>query len=410
MVGAKYLLIGGGLAAVRAAQQIAMVDAGGSIVLVSDEPVLPYDRPPLSKSYLGSPSEPLKELLSPAELASGRLRCELSRAVVELDPGAKTARLQDGGSIGFDRALIATGGRPATLETSGARLAGIHYLRTASDADAIRMDAMAGSRVVIVGGGFIGLELAAALRQRGLEVTVVEALSRVWARFGNELLSKFVTDLCEARGIRFLAGTTISAFEGDGRVRAVVTDAGERLACDLVCVGVGIKPNVELAAAAGLMVSDGVVVDARMQTSAPDIFAAGDVINYPDPVFSIRRRVEHWGHAEHSGQVAGRNMAGGDEVYDLLSYVWSDVFDMHLEFAGDERDHDAQVVRGRPEDGAFTIIYLKAGRPTAFFAINQPAREYAAIRRLIQTRADLAGREAYLEDPSANLRALLKSG
>ena len=404
----NYLLIGGGLASIRAARQIRSIDPNASIRIACDEPVAPYDRPPLSKDYLtGDKRVDDLYLEQPRLLVEEDIVCELSKAVIRLDPARRVATLSDGGEINFERALIATGGRPVRLDLPGAELAGIHYLRTAQDADALGAEALPGRRALVIGGGFIGLEVAASLSTRGLDVTVLEALPRVWARFGNEELSRYIMRSCEERGVRFLTSTQVAEFRGEGRVTGVITSAGDLIACDLVCVGVGIRPNVELAIEAGLEVDDGIVVDAHMRTSHPDIYAAGDVINYFDPIANRRRRVEHWGHAEHSGQVAGRCMTGGAEAYDLVSYVWSDIFDIHLEFAGDEYAHDLQLRRGDPADGSFMILYLKAGRVTSFFAINTPSREYSVVRRMIQKGTDLTGRELQLQDASVGLRSLL---
>jgi NADPH-dependent 2,4-dienoyl-CoA reductase/sulfur reductase-like enzyme len=186
-----------------------------------------------------------------------------------------------------------------------------------------------------------------------------------------------------------------------------VTRSGLELDCDLVIIGIGIRPNVELAEAAGLKVDNGIVVDETMRTSHPDIYAAGDVINYPDPVAGRRRRVEHWGHAEYSGQIAGRNMAGGENAYDFLSYVWSDVFELHLEFAGDEHEHDEKLLRGSIEGGSFTQLYLKDGVLTAYFAVNTDFREFSMLRRLIRMKKDVSTNKAELEDREFNLRSLV---
>ena len=404
----KYLLIGGGLASIRAAKQIRSLDTEGFIHIACDEPLAPYDRPPLSKEYLGG-EKPVGELYLDTDglLTVGNIACTLSNAVARLDASRKLATLADGEEIGFDKALIATGGRPVRLDLPGAELGGVHYLRTAGDADEISADALPGRQVLVIGGGFIGLEVAATLCKRGLDVTVVEALPRVWARFGNEELSSYIAGACVERGVKFLTSTMITEFRGEARVTGAITSAGDLIACDMVCIGVGIRPNVELAVEAGLEVDDGIVVDAHMRTSHADIYAAGDVINYFDRTANRRRRVEHWGHAEHSGQIAGRSMAGGTETYDLISYVWSDIFDIHLEFAGDEHEHDLQLRRGDPAKGSFMILYMRAGRVTSFFAINTPSREYSVVRRMIQKGTDLTGRELQLQDVGASLRGLL---
>ena len=404
----KYLLIGGGLASYHAARQIRAADPEGSILLVSDEPVAPYDRPPLSKEFLTGKKTEAEIVFEPEDKLLGqRIDLALGRRVEGLAPAASMAVLDGNEEVRFERALLATGGRPIQLKVPGWQLSGVHYLRTVADSAGLAADAGRGAAAVVIGGGFIGLEVAASLRQIGLEVTVVEALPFIWARFANPTLSEFVKDYCSERGVRFLTGERLSEFRGDSHVEAVVTASGKVLPCDIAVVGVGIVPNTELAQNAGLTVENGIVVDARMETSAPGIFAAGDVANYFDPVFGKRRRVEHWGHAEYTGQIAGRNMAGESQEYDFLTYVWSDIFDLHLEFAGDESEHEDALLRGNPKDGAFLIMYLKGGVVTAFFAVNMPAREFAVVRQLIRQHKDIRGREADLEDPKFNLRSLL---
>jgi NADPH-dependent 2,4-dienoyl-CoA reductase/sulfur reductase-like enzyme len=262
---------------------------------------------------------------------------------------------------------------------------------------------------VIVGAGFIGLELAASLTQKGVRVAVVEAAPHIWSRFADAMLAGFFQDYCARRGIAFHTNEKVSEIRGERGPSVVVTMAGRELPCDFVCIGVGIVPNVELARQAGLAVDNGIVVNEFLQSSHPDIYAAGDVAQYLDPVFRKRRRVEHWGHAEYSGQLAGRNMAGAGEPYDLLTYVWSDIFDLHLEFAGDESDHDQILLRGRPEEAPFTVLYLRGGALRAYFAVNGESREFPILQRLIRTGKSLAGREAQLQDPGFAVEELLQT-
>lgn len=402
-----YLLIGGGLAASRAARQIRKHDADGSIVLVSEEPHLPYDRPPLSKEFLRGERQREELAYDDREGLEARgVAAVLGVRAEALDPDERIARLSEGESIHFRTALIAPGGRPVRLDLPGGELPGIHYLRTVDDAAAIAQAAAPGTRAAIVGGGFIGLEAAAALTERGVQVTVLEAAPRIWARFAAEPLSAYMADYCADRGITFRTRAHVTGFAGDERVSAVRTREGGDVACDFALVAVGIRPNTELAQEAGLAVDDGIVVNEHLETSAPGIFAAGDVVNYPDPYFGKRRRVEHWGHAEHTGQVAGSVMAGADTSYRLLSYVWSDIFDVHLEFAGDESEHDQAVVRGDPERGAFTVLYLKHDRLTAYFSLNGPPKELAPLQKLIKRRVGLAGKVSQLTDPDRPLKQL----
>ena len=405
----KYLLIGGGLASFHAAKMIRREDAEGSILLVSEEELPPYDRPPLSKELLRGEKTVEEIVYEPAEkLAEQGVELALGVRAEHLDPQKKTLTLSDGETVAFEKALIATGGRPVRLPVPGADLAGVYYLRTATDAVAIAAEATPGRRAVIIGGGFIGVEVAASLSQRGVQVTVVEALPHIWPRFCDETLAAIFQAYCTERGVAFLTSELAAGLEGDGRVKTVVTRSGARLDCDFVCIGVGIVPNVEFGQEAGLAVDDGIVVDEQLRTSQLDIYAAGDVVNYYDSAFGKRRRVEHWGHAEYGGQIAGRNMAGGDANYEFMSYVWSDIFDLHLEFAGDESERDQTIVRGRPGEGPFTVLYMKEGALTAYFAINTDAREFGAFRRLIRGKKDLRGREADLANPEFSVRDLLQ--
>jgi NADPH-dependent 2,4-dienoyl-CoA reductase/sulfur reductase-like enzyme len=406
----KYLLIGGGIACHAASKQIRRADPEGSILIVGEETLPPYDRPPLSKEVLRGEKTPEDVVFdSSTTLAEQRIELALGLRVESLDLASKQATLSDGETVSFEKALIATGGSPIRLPLPGADLEGVHYLRTASDATAIAADAQPGRKAVVIGGGFIGLEVAASLTQRGVAVTVIEALPHIWSRFADAELAGYFQRYLSDRGVVFRTSEMVTELRGEGHVSSIVLKSGGELPCDFVCIGVGIRPNVELARAAGLTVDNGIVVDEFLRTSHPDVYAAGDVANYPDNVFQKRRRVEHWGHAEYCGQVAGRNMAGEESPYNFLTYVWSDIFDLRLEFAGDETESDTVLRRGRFEDNRFTVLYMKDGLLTAYFAVNVEAREFSVFRRLILMKKDLAGREAELEDPATELRPLLQS-
>jgi NADPH-dependent 2,4-dienoyl-CoA reductase/sulfur reductase-like enzyme len=250
------------------------------------------------------------------------------------------------------------------------------------------------------------MELAASLTQRGVQVTVLEAHSHVWSRFADSTLAGFFQDYCTKKGITFLTSERAAEIRGKGRPTSVITQSGKELPCDVVCIGVGIVPNVELAQQAGLAVDNGVVVNEYLQSSHPDIYAAGDVANYLDPIFGKRRRVEHWGHAEYCGQLAGQNMAGAQNKYDLLTYVWSDIFDLHLEFAGDESEHDQVLLRGTMQEKSFTVLYLKRHVLRAYFAINTGPAEFGMLQRLIRQKRDLTGREEQLQDPRFAIKGI----
>lgn len=404
----KHLLIGGGLASNRAARILAVKDPGARITIVSKETRPPYDRPPLSKEFLrGEKTEDQLACDPPAFFEEKKIELVLGDPAVEIDPARKRALLASGTAIDYDKALIATGGEPIRLGVPGSSLAGIHYLRTVEDAAAIRLDAAPGRRAAIVGAGFIGMELAASLASLGVRVTVIEVFPRIWSRFLDTSLSLYIREYCEKQGISFHTGEKVLEFAGEDRVSSVLTESGLRIECDFACVGVGIRPSVELAKSAGLLVDNGIVVDERLATSHPDVYAAGDAVNFPDPVSGRRRRVEHWGHAEYGGQIAGLNMAGIEARYDLVTYAWSDIFDLHLEFAGDESGYDRTIVRGSLGDSSFIVLYLAGDILRAYLAVNASSREYPKLQKLIRRGVSLVGKDGELADPLCDLKTLL---
>jgi NADPH-dependent 2,4-dienoyl-CoA reductase/sulfur reductase-like enzyme len=404
----QYLLIGGGLAAHQAAKQLRQLAPEAAITLVGQEPHVPYDRPPLSKEFMRG-DKPRNELFyDPAPwYADQHIDTLLCTSVQHLHLPEKTARLSNGRVLGFEKALIATGGRPIRLPIPGAELPGVHYLRTIDDAGAILGHATKGARAVVIGAGFIGLEIAASLTQLGVHVTVIESQSHIWPRFADQALAETMQRHCSEKGVAFRTNEMVQHIERHHDRMAVSLRSGLTLPCHFVVIGIGIAPNVELARDAGLTVKDGVVVDEFMQTSHPDIYAAGDIVNYVDPIFDKRRRVEHWGHAEYTGQIAGKNMTGRREAYDLVTYVWSDMFDLHLEFAGDESEHDEVLLRGQLETLKFTQLYLKNKRLRAYFSINAGAKDFQPMQQLIRSKKDLATYTSQLEDPTVPVKTLL---
>ncbi|MBI2867967.1 MAG: FAD-dependent oxidoreductase [Chloroflexi bacterium] len=404
-----YLLMGGGVTSLNAAKQLRQHDPTGAITIVAAEPYLPYNRPPLTKEYLLNKQERTGLFFEPAPFyQTNRIDVLTSLTVTKLELPTKRVILSNGQDLFFGKALLATGGRPRLLQLPGADLPGVHYLRTIDDADAIRKHAVSGARVVVIGAGFIGMEIAASLTSIGLKAHVVEVGPYIWNRFLDQATASFYQDYCQQRGITFSTDNVVMAFQGEGRVQAVVLRDGTELPCDLVCVGVGILPNDELAKQAGLAVDNGIVVNQYLQSSHHDIYAGGDVASYHDPVFNKRRRVEHWGHAEYCGMIAGMNMAGKQQSYDLLTYVWSDLFDLHLEFAGDETESDQLLLRGTFDKEAFTVFFLKGGRLRAYLSTNMPDKEFLTYQRLIRRKVDLSGKAAVLKDRNTDLKTLLK--
>ncbi len=407
MKSTRYLVIGGGLAGKQAVKQLRKEDADAAITLVGSEPHQPYDRPPLSKEFLQGEKE-RPELFFEAETyyQDNGIETILGAAVTALDPGAKSAALETGESIDFEKAMMATGGTPIRLPVPGGDLAGIHYLRTLDDAEAIAAAARAAESAVVIGAGFIGMETAASLTKLGLKVSVIEAAPYIWSRFIDAQLADYFQEYCGAKGISFHCGETVTEFRGDERVTAVVTASAKHVPCDFVCVGIGIHPNTEIGRNAGLAEDNGIVVDDRLQTSHPDIYAAGDIINYPDSQSGRRRRVEHWSHANYCGLLAAQNMAGGDRPYNFQSFVWSDIFDLALKFAGDETGHDRILVRGTLETNSFSVIYLSGAAMTGCLAVNPDMREFGAMRSIMQKKIDVTGRDDELQDTGFDLKSV----
>ncbi|MCH4269704.1 MAG: FAD-dependent oxidoreductase [Brevundimonas sp.] len=407
MADCDYFIIGGGIAAYSASKKIRRTQPQARVVMATRDALPPYDLPPLSKEYLrGVKSE--AELLYPSAAVDG-VEILTGANVVSLDAQERRIQLDDGRTFDFSAALLATGADPIRLPVPGADLANVFYLRTAADGAAISRVASAGRRAVVIGAGFIGLEIAASLTLMGCKVTIIEAMERIWPRFGDASIAEVVHSDCAARGVRFLMSETVVEIAGSGAAQTVITASGERVACDFVIVGIGIRPNVALARQAGLSIDNGVVVDAGMRTSAPGVFAAGDAVNYLDPIPGRRMRGEHWGHAEYSGQLAGANMCGGDNAYDFMNYAWSDVFDLHIESAGHIEEYDEVVLRGHIEDRRFTALYLRQNVLLAYCAVNCEPVDFASYRRLIRNRQDLSGRLQELSDPDVRARSLVQA-
>lgn len=387
----KYLLIGGGVAAASAAASIRDLDGSGRIVLVTEEPRLPYDRPPLSKGIITGE-------LRARQIASNRRRFYLQKRIhvlrrrsvtrLALEGPNPEATLSDGSRVVFERALVATGGRPRRLPLPGAQLPGVHTLRTIADAATISADAGSGRHAVIAGGGFIGLELAASLTRIGTGVTLVEQRNRVWPPATPVALSDYLRSYLESLGVTVHTGAALDAVAGEERVRAVRTGDRE-IECDFVCMAAGIEPNSSLAESAGLAVDDGILVDDRLRTSDPRIFAAGDVCRFRDPFSGALRRVEHHGNAEYGGLLAGANMAGADRTFDFLPNLWSDIGSLTVEVAGDEERYDSLIERGSFGDG-WIAVGMKAGLPICYFALGAARADLSALQLLIRSRPKLA--------------------
>lgn len=402
-----YLLIGGGLASATAAEEIRKRDATGTILIVSNDPNMPYHRPPLSKEYLRA------EIGAEGTYGQGGVyvqlpewydanNVEVLRGVQAeaLDTRAKTVRLDDGQVIHYGSLLLATGGRPRLLNVPGAALDAIHPVRSLADADAIREALAPGQRVVVVGSGFIGLETAASAIQKGCQVTIVEPFPRAWPNMVSPAISDFFQKQFSDRGATLRYGYGVVGFEEakDGRVGGVrIAKADdqsqtETIPCNLAIVGVGIQLHTELAATAGLAIDPkhGIIVNDRLETDSAGVFAAGDVAAYPDPVIGERMHFEHWDNAIASAQTAAANMAGGDEPYRHIPYFFSDQFDLSLNVLGYPSDQAQITIRGDMGAKKFTALYVQNNVLRAVLMVNDDA-QMDQLRDLIATSATVKG-------------------
>lgn len=395
-----FAVVGANLAGGRAVETLRSEGFTGRLVLVGAEPDLPYERPPLSKELLLGTKVSADTLLQPRSFYDEQdIELRLGRRAVRLLPASRELELDDGGWIVADKVLLCTGSRPRMLRAPGSDLAGITYLRTLEDAARIRAALLAGASVVVVGCGFVGTELAACARLMGNPVTMLELdvpLGRALRREVGERL----TDLHRENGVNVRIGAGVARFEGDGRVRRVVTTDGCTIDADLVVVGVGAEPATELADSAGIATGNGILVDERCRTSQPGVYAAGDVANHPNPILGERIRVEHWQNAQNQGMAAARSMLGSEAAYHDVPWFWSHQYDVNLQVAGHPRDDDQVVWRGSLNGLDFTAFFLRGGVLVGAMSANRP-REVRAATKLIARR----GRPdpEWLTDPTVDL-------
>lgn len=401
---AQYVIIGAGQAGAQAALSLRQAGFAGRIVMIGEEPHFPYQRPPLSKAYLQGVLSAERLMLKP-EAFYEKESIEVRRGVSALgiDRGAGRIALSDGSHIAYDRLLIATGAPPRRIVCPGGDLAGVHYLRRIADSDALRPILTLGRRLVIIGAGYIGLEVAAIARKSGLAVTVLEAQERVLARVAGRELSTFFENAHRAAGVDLRLGARLSGFEGRERVECATLGDGKRIACDAVLVGIGAEPATALAAEAGLAVGNGVIVDEAARTSDPAIFAAGDVSNFPSSLYGRRLRLESVPNAIEQAKVAGAGMAGHTAIHDGVPWFWSDQYDVKLQTAGLADGADTAILRGDPLANRFSIWSLKEGRVVAADCVNDPAA-FATARKLIAAKASPAPER--LADPGIDYKSL----
>jgi NADPH-dependent 2,4-dienoyl-CoA reductase/sulfur reductase-like enzyme len=402
----EYVVVGGGLAGGRACDGVRRIDEAGRIALVAGESHAPYERPPLSKGYLVGRQGLDKVLLQPDDYYADLGVTLLSGVrATDLDPGAHAVGLEDGRELGYGKLCLATGSVARSLPLPGAGLQGVHTLRTIEDSDAIRQAATAGERALVVGGSFIGSEVAASLAQMGVSVTMVFPEPRLLMRIAPPELSAHIEAAYHERGVSILAENRPAAFVGVEKAEAASLDDGTEIGVDLVVLGVGVALDTDLAQTAGLAVGPRgeVLVDEFLSTSARDVYAAGDIAAWPDPTFGEQLRVEHWDVARRQGIRAGRAMAGDVKPYVALPYFFSDLFDLSIEVWGHLDSWDQTVLRGSLASGSFAFYYFDQGTLVGVLAADCPGAERKPMQALVKRRARLEDIAEQIADEHAVL-------
>lgn len=404
---ADFLLIGGGLASATAAEILRKEGVDGKIVMLSGEDVLPYHRPPLSKQFLLGKQKKNRILIhKEGYYRNQKIDVILDARARAVHPESKIVETDNAGAFHFKKLLIATGASPISLSVRGAGLPGVHYLRTIPDAEALMQAIAQARRAVIVGGSFIGMELASSFIKKGIQVTIITKEDILFDKLASPQVSKFFTEYCEARGVELIFGETIKEFRGKERVGGVITGTGRIFPCDFVAIGVGVIPETKFLRGSGIVLNDGILVDKYMQTNRPDIYAAGDVANFFDPVFRRYRRIEHWDNAIKQGQIAARNMKGQRHAYRTVSYFFSDIFDLTFDFLGDPKDTDETITRGSIKEKSFSVLYLQDEVLRAMFFLRRPATEAKAGGSLILNRVNLKQVKGKLSDAAFPLEEM----
>jgi 3-phenylpropionate/trans-cinnamate dioxygenase ferredoxin reductase subunit len=386
-MGDTVVIAGAGHAAGQVVATLRQKKFDGAIILIGEEPWLPYQRPPLSKKFLAGelPAERLH--FKPESFYDDPgIEVRLETRIDSVDCDGKTLQTADGETLAFDKLVFATGARPRLLDLPGVDLDGIHYLRTIADVTGIRTQLIKGARLVIIGAGYIGLEVAAVASQLGADVTVIEMEDRVMSRVVSPQISEFYQKEHSAHGVKFMLSTGISGFSGDAQVSAVDLANGDQVAADLVVIGIGVVPNTELASEAGLDVDNGIVVDDHCQTSDADIFAVGDCTHHPNDILGFRVRLESVHNALEQAKTAASNICGDESCYAQVPWFWSDQYDLKLQIAGLSQGYDQAIVRGDPDSRSFSCLYLRDGQLIAVDAVNSP-KDFMQSKALIAAHA-----------------------
>jgi 3-phenylpropionate/trans-cinnamate dioxygenase ferredoxin reductase subunit len=403
----RFVIVGAGLAGAKAAETLRHEGFDGRLILIGDEPERPYERPPLSKDYLRGEVTDKPYVHQASFYADNDIELLTSTRVTGIEIGTRELLLEGDRRLGYDRLLLTTGAVPRRLDVPGSKLDGIHYLRTVADSQRIGERIERGQRLVVVGSGWIGAEIAASARQKGCDVTMIEMGSLPLERVLGPEVGQAYLDLHRGHGVEFLPETTVERFDGDGSVERVLTRDGAVLETEFVVVGVGVAPRTGLVETAGLEISDGVLVDEHLETSVPGVFAAGDVANAHHPFYGRPLRVEHWANALNQGPIAARAMLGKSASYEEIPYFFSDQYDTGMEYSGYATEWDEVVFRGDVSAHEFVAFWIKderlvAGMNMNVWDVSDP------IRELIRSRRRLDRRE--LADPEVSLSQLAEGG
>jgi len=406
MSGEGIVIAGGGLVAARVVRGYREAGGDRPLVVVSNDDVLPYNRPPLSKGFLRGEIEEEKVFAEPPDFYAGHgAEVLLGRSVTAVDTEARSVELGDGEPLEYSSLVLATGSRPRPLGLPGEELEGVHTYRRLADAKAVKEAAASASRALVIGGGFIGMETTASLTRIGLEVTQIELADHLYAAFQAPQISESLERLYRERGVDLILGDAVAEFRGsDGRLTGAVTKGGREIQADLAIVGVGVALSTDFleGSAVELEKRGAVVVDERFATSAPDVYAAGDVAYFHDPVFGHSRLVQHWTNADHQGAQLGRILAGEDAPYDLVAYFFSEVFGVKLGLLGDaDGGHDELVVRGSLDEGSVIAFYLRDGRLVAALVSGQDGETQDSLTELLRGQAAVKRRDV-LADPATS--------
>jgi 3-phenylpropionate/trans-cinnamate dioxygenase ferredoxin reductase component len=402
-----FVIVGASLAGGGAAATLRQEGFDGRVILIEAEPQPPYERPPLSKEYLRGESSFEQTLVQSSDFyGENGIETRFGVRASRVDPAKKVIELDGEEGVAYDKLLVATGGRNRRFPVPGLDLEGIYDLRTVADCERIRAEIGPGRKAVVVGMGFIGSEVAASLRQSGVDVVVVERNKVPLHRVLGEEVGRVIEGIHRDHEATLIFEDTVAAFEGADHVERVVTQGGRRIECDFVVVGLGVEPVTELLADTGAEIDNGIVVDEFCQTSVEGIYAAGNVASHYHPVFERRIRVEHWQNALNQGPAAARNMLGKDEPYDDIPWFWSDQYDYNLQYAGFHTEWDELVVRGSMEERSFVAFYRKDERLLAAVAVNR-GKDLRRSMRLIKAQRPVDATK--LQDPDVDLRALVST-